>query len=172
MGRPKGTIRLVAEALGLDHGTVRHAVTAAGLDVKTVTFEEAKRLTESIADPDRVIGHAAIGRGEGGYTGDAYAEAKAAEARQRTRKMELQNARLEGSLIDRKSVEVTGAKLLGDLRVALLALGVRVAPRVAGLADVKAVARLIEEEMRSTLTTFVGEEEERFVAAIEAEALS
>lgn len=62
----KGTIRRAADAAGFDQATVRRAVEAADLDPTAVGFEEALHLARSIADPARVIGHAANGRGEAG----------------------------------------------------------------------------------------------------------
>ncbi|MCA1401926.1 hypothetical protein [Bradyrhizobium sp. BRP56] len=116
-------------------------------------FSKAVEVVTAIADTDRVAGHATSGRGEGGHISE-LAAAKAEAEKHRARKLELQNAQLEGRLIDRDSVEQTAAQILGDLRVALLAIGVRLAPRVAGMADQKAVARLIEDEIGRTLTSF------------------
>lgn len=52
-------------ATGLDKATVRRAVAAAGGDLQALSFEAAQ-LAQSIADPARVIGHAANGGCEGG----------------------------------------------------------------------------------------------------------
>lgn len=155
MGRPKGVISRVAEASGLDQATIRRAIKAAGKDPKTVSYDEALQLAEAISDPARVIGHAVNGRGDGGYSAtDELAAVKVEAEKQRVEKMRLQNERQRGALISREDVTETGRKLLGDLRVALMAVGVRVAPRVTGLTDPKEAARIIEHEIVATLKSF------------------
>jgi len=155
MGRPKGVIRRIAEEAGLDPATVRRSLGTAGVTEAQAAADLAKAVetVKAVTDTDRVIGHAASGRGEGG-SDSPYAAAKAQAEIHRARKLELQNAQLEGRLIERASVEETTTQLLGDLRVALLAIGVRLAPLVTGMTDQKSVARLIEEEIRNTLTAF------------------
>lgn len=168
----RGTIRRVADAAGLDQATVRRAVEAAGLDPKNVGFEEGLHLTRSIADPARVVGHAANGRGEGGHSPatDTLAEAKAHAERLRARKIELLNAKLEGSLIPRDAVTATGARILAEARTALMALGHRLAPKVAGKTDTREIARIVENEVRDVLGALASDD--RFFAELEAEALS
>lgn len=168
----RGTIRRVADATGLDQATVRRAITASGLDPATASFEEAAQLAEAIADPARVIGHAANGRGEGGYSAftETLAEAKAHAERLRARKIELQNAQLEGCLISREAVTVTGQRILAEARTALLSLGHRLAPKVAGKTDTREVARIVETEVRDVLGALA--DDKRFFADLEAETLS
>ncbi|MGY4325701.1 hypothetical protein ACVWWG_000115 [Bradyrhizobium sp. LB7.2] len=168
----RGTIRRIADAAGLDQATVRRAVETAGLDPKTVSFEEGLNLARSIADAARVIGHAANGRGEGGYSAvtDALAEARAHAERLRARKIELQNAQLEGSLISREAVTATGQRILAEARTALLSLGHRLAPKVAGKTDAREIARIVETEVRDVLGALA--DDKRFFAALEAETLS
>ena len=127
---------------------------------------------QSIADTARVIGHAANGRGEGGYgtATDAFAEAKAHAERLRARKIELQNAQLEGELISRKAVTETGARIIADVRTALLSLGYRLAEKVADKTDVREIARIAETEIRDVLGVLA--DETRFFEKLEAEALS
>lgn len=171
MGRPKGTIRRVAEARGLDQATVRRAVIAAGLDPRSVSFDRALQLVQSIADPARVIGHATSGRGEGGHTAtEALADAKAHAARLSARKQELLNAKLEGSLISREAVTATGARILSEARTALLSLGHRIAPKVAGKTDTREIARIVEAEVRDLLGEIA--DDARFFEALDDEALS
>lgn len=171
MGRPKGVIGRVADATGLDQATVRRAVTAAGLDPQSVSFERASQLAQSIADPARVIGHAANGRGDGGYTAtDTLSEARAHAERLKARKIELLNAKLEGSLISRDAVTATGQRILAEARTALLSLGHRLAPKVAGKTDAREIARIVETEVRDVLGALA--DDKRFFAALEAEALS
>ncbi|MGY4289168.1 hypothetical protein ACVWXO_008388 [Bradyrhizobium sp. LM2.7] len=168
----RGTIRRVADAAGLDQATVRRAVQMAGLDAKTVGFEGGLQLAQSIADPARVIGHATNGRGEGGNSAvtNTLAEAKAHAERLRARKIELQNAQLEGSLISRDAVTATGKRILAEARTALLSLGHRLAPKVAGKTDTREIARIVETEVRDVLGALA--DDKRFFADLEAETLS
>ena len=168
----KGTIRRAADEAGLDQATVRRAIEAAGLDPKAVGFEQALNLARSIADPSRVIGHAANGRGEGGHStvADNLAEAKAHAERLRARKIELLNAKLEGSLIPREAVTATGARILSETRTALLSLGHRLAAKVAGKTDTREIARIVENEVRDVLGALASDD--RFFAELDAEALS
>ncbi|MET4603273.1 hypothetical protein ABIB90_002751 [Bradyrhizobium sp. JR4.1] len=167
----KGTIRTVADVAGLDQATVRRAVAAAGFNPKTITFAEASQLAKSIADPARVLGHATNGRGEGAHTAtETLADARAHAERLRARKIELLNAKLEGSLIPREAVTTTGARILSEARTALLSLGHRIAPRVAGKTDTREIARIVESEVRDVLGALANDD--RFFAELEAEALS
>lgn len=168
----KGIIQRIANAAGFDQATVRRAIKAAGLEPQEVSFEEGLRLARSIADPARVIGHAANGRGEGGHSTvtDTLAEAKAHAERLRARKIELLNAKLEGSLIPREAVTATGARILAEARTALMSLGHRLAPRVAGKTDTREIARIVENEVRDVLGGLANDD--RFFAELEAEALS
>jgi len=155
MGRPKGVIRKLADEAELDPATVRRALAAANVTEgqAEADFPKAIEIVNAMADSDRVLGHAANGRGEGG-TESPYSTARAQSETHRARKLELQNAQLEGRLIERAFVEDTTTQILGDLRVALIAVGVRLAPRVAGENDQKSIARIIEDEIRNTLTAF------------------
>ncbi|AND90506.1 bll5319 [Bradyrhizobium diazoefficiens USDA 110] len=168
----RGAIRRVADATGLDQATVRRAVETAGLDPKTVSFEEGLKLARSIADPARVIGHTTNGRGERAHSAviDTLAEAKAHAERLRARKIELLNAKLEGSLIPREAVTATGARILSEARTALLSLGHRLAAKVAGKTDTREIARIVENEVRDVLGALASDD--RFFAELEAEALS
>ncbi|MET4479467.1 hypothetical protein [Bradyrhizobium sp. F1.13.3] len=168
----RGMIRRVADAVGFDQATVRRAIEAAGLDPKDVDFDQALHLARSIADPARIVGHAANGRGEGGHSAltDTLAEAKAHAERLRARKIELLNAKLEGSLIPREAVTATGARILAEARTSLLSLGHRLAPKVAGKTDTREIARIVETEVRDVLGAL--SDDQRFFADLEAEALS
>lgn len=172
MGQPRGVIRRLADETGLDHKTVRRAMAETGwaeADCEA-DFDGAAEMIRSVSDTDRVIGHAAGGRGEGGTSGDTYAAAKAQAELHRARKLELQNAKLEGSLVDRQAVTDTGARIFADVRTALLSLGPRIAPKVLDRSDAREVARIVVAEVRDVLSTLA--DETRFFAALEAEALS
>lgn len=166
----KGLIRRVADATGVDQATVRRALAAAELDPKEVSFEEAVKVAQSIADPDRVIGHAAHGRGEGGGNSSAYADAKAQTELYRAEKFRLQNEKLAGRLIDRQDVTDTGIRILADVRTAFLALGPRVADRLVGKTDAREIARAIEAEARIVLGELA--DDEKFFEALDIEALT
>ncbi|MGY3618419.1 hypothetical protein [Bradyrhizobium sp. USDA 10063] len=170
MGRPKGIIRKLADETGLDQATVRRACAAAELTEEQceADFAHAVEAVKAIADSDRVIGHAASGRG--GVSNNAYAEAKAQAELHRARKLELQNAQLEGRLIDRAAVTETGARIIAEVRTALLAVGHRIANKVAGKSDTREIARIVEAEVREVLGALA--DEERFFAALDAETLS
>ncbi|HAQ83362.1 hypothetical protein [Klebsiella pneumoniae] len=156
MGRPKGVIRQIADEAGVDPATVRRALAEAGTTQAEAAadFAKAVKIVTAFADTDRVIGHASLGRGETMSGSSAYVEAKAQAERHRARRLELMNLKAEGELVDRNDVTETCTRIFADLRVALMAIGVRLAPRITGQSEAKTVARLVEDEIRSTLTTF------------------
>jgi hypothetical protein len=84
------------------------------------------------------------------------------------RKIQLQNA--EGELISRKAVTETGARIIADVRTALLSLGYRLAEKIAVKTDVREIARITEAEIRDVLGGLA--DERRFFDTLEAEALS
>ncbi|MGY3589011.1 hypothetical protein ACVIGB_002034 [Bradyrhizobium sp. USDA 4341] len=170
MGRPRGIIRRIADETSLDQATVRRLLAAADITEQNceADFARAVETVRSSADNDRVIGHAASGRGEGG-TNSEYAAAKAEAERYRAEKMRLQNERLRGSLIDRASVTKTYTRILGDLRTTLLAMGGKLAPQLLGQTDVRLIAKILDTEMRDTLTVFA--DEQKFAEALDDEAL-
>jgi hypothetical protein len=86
------------------------------------------------------------------------------------RKIQLQNAQLEGELISRKAVTETGARIIADVRTALLSLGYRLAEKIAVKTDVREIARITEAEIRDVLGGLA--DERRFFDTLEAEALS
>jgi hypothetical protein len=134
-------------------------------------FAKAVEIVKAVADTDRIIGHAVNGRGEGGgKQTSAYAQAKAQAELHRARKLELLNAKLEGSLVDRENVTVTGARIIAEVRTALLSLGPRIAPKVADKSDTREIARIVETEVRDVLGNLA--DEERFFAALESESLN
>lgn len=174
MGRPKGIIREIADEAGLNQATVRRALITAGLSEQQceADFKSAVETVAALADADRVLGHATNGRGAGGHSNvtDALAEAKAHAERLRARKLEIENAKAEGRLVDRDAVTVTGARIIADVRTALLSLGHRVAAKVAGKTDTREIARIVETEVRDVLGALA--DEAKFFAALEAEALT
>jgi hypothetical protein len=172
MGRSRGVIRRIVDEAGRDHATVHRALTSSGMTEQDAQadFAKAVEIVKAVADTDRIIGHAVNGRGEGGNQTSAYAQAKAQAELHRARKLELLNAKLEGQLVDRAAITETGVRLIAEVRTALLSLGPRIAPKVADKSDTREIARIVETEVRDVLGNL--SDEERFFAALEAEALN
>jgi hypothetical protein len=170
----RGTIQKIAEETGVNQATVRRALAAAGLTAGRggYDFAQAVDIVSALADTARVVGHAANGRGEGGSTAaaSALAEAKVRRESLQARRLEIENAKAEGRLIDREAVTATGAHIIATARTALLSLGYRVAEKVAGKADVREIARIVDDEVRAVLGVLA--DETAFFAALEADALS
>ncbi|MDH8447746.1 hypothetical protein QIG43_28250, partial [Klebsiella pneumoniae] len=59
---------------------------------------------------------------------------------------------------------------IAEARTALLSLGYRLAEKVAGKSDTREIARIVESEVRDVLGALA--DEDRFFAALEAEALA
>lgn len=164
----RGTIRRVADELALDQATVRRALKASGREPSDdrIRFSEALEIVSDVADPGRIVAHAAT-------RGGANSELSAARARfeeLKARKLEIENEKAEGALISREAVTATGAHIIATARTALLSLGYRLAEKVAGKADVREIARIVESEVRDVLGALA--DDTRFFAALEADALS
>lgn len=170
----RGTIQEIAGATGVNQATVRRALSAAGLKSErgSYDFVTAVEAVKANADPARIAGHAASGRGEGGGSDatNTLAEARARAENLRARKLELETAKAEGRLINRDDVTETGAYIIAAARTALLALGYRLAEKVANKSDVREIARIIELEVRDVLGVLA--DEEKFFAILEVEALT
>jgi len=82
----------------------------------------------------------------------ALIESKRQFAAEQTRKLKLSNDRVEAALLDRETVAATGRDVIARARVAFLAIGAKLAPRLAGETDVKKIAATIEEEARAALS--------------------
>jgi hypothetical protein len=172
MGRPKGIVRKIADETGLDQATVRRALAASDMSEQDceANFGKATENVRALVDSDRVLGHSASGRGEGGGNSTAYADAKAQTELYRAEKFRLQNEKLAGRLIDRQDVTDTGIRILANVRTAFLALGLRVADRLVGKTDAREIARAIEAEARTVLGELANDE--KFFEALDIEALS
>lgn len=171
MGRPKGPIRRVADALKLDAKTVRRALDAAGINEAEIAsrFEEVCAAVRSIADAAKVMDHSTHGRGLGGSDSDSgYAAAKVEHTRQQTEKIRIQVERAQGRLISREAVVQTGTRLIAEVRTSLLSLGPRIADKVAGKTDAKEIAHAVTQEVRDVLGAL--SDSDRFIAALEDEA--
>ena len=163
MGRPQGNISRVADALKIDQASVRRAVVAAGHDPKTVSYDEALKLAQSIADPVRVVGHQATRVS----SNPALTDARIRPEQLKARKLEIENAEAEGRLISREAVTQTGIRLIAEVRTALLSLGPRIADKVAGKTDTKEIARAVTQEVRDVLGVL--SDSDRFLVALEDE---
>ncbi len=82
----------------------------------------------------------------------ALIEAKRRFAEEQSRKLKLQNDKLESALLDRETVAATGLDVVARARVAFLAIGAKLAPRLAGETDSKKIAAMIDEEARAALS--------------------
>jgi predicted transcriptional regulator len=167
----RGKIQEIAEECGVNHKTVRNALAKAGLIAGRggYDFAEAVAAVNAIADPARVNGHAATRVSENGGGGKML-DARTRHEELKARKLEIENARLEGDLISREAVTATGTHIITTTRTALLTLGNRVAEKVAGKTDVREIARTVDSEVRDVLGALA--DEIKFFAAMEAEALS
>ncbi len=172
MGRPRGTISKIADETSLNQATVRRALKASNMSEEecAADFAKAVETVKAWADSDKVLGHSASGRGEGGGNGSAYTEAKAQTELYRAEKFRLQNEKLAGRLIDRQDVTDTGIRILADARTAFLSLGHRLADKLAGMTDAREIARAIEAEARIVLGELA--DEKKFFEALEIEALT
>ena len=170
----RGTIQKIADATGGNQATVRRALNAAGLTAGRggYDFALAVETVNAIADTARVVGHAANGRGEGGNTAAASAlgEAKVRREILQARRLEIENAKAEGTLIDREAVTATGRHIIATARTAFLSLGDRAAEKVAGKTDIKEIAKIIKAEACDVLGVLA--DDTKFFAALEADALS
>ena len=169
----RGKIQEIADACGVNQATVRRALAAANLSAGRggYDFDKAVEIVGAHADPARIAGHASSGRGEGG-NGDVktFSDIRAVSEGHRARKLELDNLKAEGRLIDRETVTETGISIIAAARTALLSLGHRTAAKVAGKTDIAEIARLIETEVRDVLGVLA--DDDKFLAALEAEVLS
>jgi hypothetical protein len=170
----RGLIQRLAEATGVNQATVRRALASEGMQPtdNDLDFAAAVKIVKANADPALISGHASNGRGEGGNSDSTstLAEARARAENFRARKLEIENAKAEGKLIDREAVMDTGTHIIATARTALLSLGHRLAEKVAGKTDIGELVTIIENEVRDVLGTLA--DEAAFFAALETEALS
>jgi hypothetical protein len=166
----RGTIQEIAEERGVDHRTVRRALERAGLKAGRggYSFDAAVAAVEANADPARVNGHA-VTRGSGS-NGGAMMDARTRHEELKARRLELENQKFEGELIPRAAVTATGIHIITTTRTALLALGHRVADKLANKSDTREIARIVDAEVRDVLGALA--DEQKFLAALEADALS
>jgi hypothetical protein len=166
----RGKIQQIAERCGVNQATVRRALSAAGLTAGRggYDFDAAVAAVNAIADPARINGHA-VTRGNAG-NGGAMQEARTRHEELKARRLEIDNAKAEGSLISRDAVTATGVHVIAMARTALLSLGHRLAEKVANKSDVREISKIIEDEVRVVLGALA--EPETLLAALDAEALA
>lgn len=147
MGR-RGIIQKIADECGVDQATVRNALKAASESITNPNFEKAVQIVRAVADPNRVLGHATNGRGEGGDTNlNELTTIKAEHARQQANKIRIQNERALGKLVSRDDVTETGKRIIAEARTALIAAGHRAAARINGKSSPREIADIIEAEI-------------------------
>jgi phage terminase Nu1 subunit (DNA packaging protein) len=140
---------------GVSVETVRAACERAGVVIHPGRLYEqdaAVAAVASHADPARIAGHAASGLGNAQsaeISTLASARARAEEAR--AKKLETENARTEGLLVERAAVVAAGCDLIARVRGALLSVGQRAAPVVSGLTDHLVIADAINASVREVL---------------------
>jgi hypothetical protein len=167
MGRPKGMIRQVAEAVGVDSATVRRSLMNAGIaDADSTGFDRCVEIVKAGADPARVVGHAATRVS----SNPAMTEARLRFEGLKARKLEIENEQLERSLISRVAVVETATRIVAEARTAILSLGYRVADKCVGLTDAREIARIVESEARIVLGALA--DDETLVRIVDHEAMS
>lgn len=172
MGRKRSPIRRVADAVSLDHQTVRRALSLANIAESEIDtgFDDICATVRSLADDGKISGHGSLGRGDaGGADISELARVRAEHARVQIEKIRLQNEREAGKLINREAATESVTRLLGDLRSVLLAMGGKLASKLSAQTDVRSIAKIVEAEVRDTLTAFA---DEGLVAALDDAALS
>jgi hypothetical protein len=123
---------------------------------KTFNHAEASEAIRLRLDEARIIGNRNAGRASQGHSLDDEARrdlnrSKAEEARLRTRRWKLKVEQDEGKLIDRETVTEVCKDIGTRARSAFLSIGPKLAARLAGMTDEKAIAKLIEDEARLAL---------------------
>jgi hypothetical protein len=168
MGRPKGAISRIAEELDVDQKTVRRALEAAGMSQEQAEadFNAAVEAAKPFIDHERVVGHQATRA----TTNPAIRDARSRVEELKAQKLALEIAVTERRLVDREAVTETGVRIISAVRTSLLALGYRLAPKVAGKTDTRDIARIVEQEVRDVLGVLA--DEDRFLAELEEEALT
>ena len=123
---------------------------------KTFNHAGASEAIRLRIDEARTIGNRNAGRASHGHSLDDKSRrtlnaAKAEGEQMRARKMRRQLEQLEGKLVDRETVAEVCKDIATRARSAFLSLGPKFAPRLAGMTDERAIAKIIEEEARLAL---------------------
>lgn len=166
---PIVTTKSLKSKTGLSLPTIRAAIKAAGIAADTTgNYDEAAALAaiKAQVDPARTAGHAVGGKGEvAEASGNAtrgslntYADARAVSERYRAEKLSLEVRRSSGGLVERAAVERAGVMLFTQVRVALMAVGSKVAPKLIGVTEALDVQRVVEDGIREALTVLANEQ--------------
>ena len=165
---PLISTKAIKQSTGLSLPTIRKALKAAAVVPNSAgQYDEAAALAAiaSQVDPARTAGHAVGGKGEvaeasGGSTRgslNGYADARARSEEMRAQKLELEVRKRNGELVERAAVERAGVALFVQTRIALMAVGSKVAPQLLGVANALDGQRIVDEAIREALTAFANE---------------
>ncbi len=144
----------IARNIALQH--LKDAGIARNPKDRTFNHTDASEAIRLRLDEARVVGNRNAPRASYGHSLDDDARrtlnaAKAEGEQMRARKMRLQLEQAEGKLIDRETVAEVCKDIATRARSAFLSIGPKLAPRLAGMTDERAIAGLIEEEARLAL---------------------
>lgn len=165
---PQASTQTLKQRTGLSLPTIRKALKAAGVHADSAgSFDEATALAAIAAnvDPARTAGHAVGGKGDvaeasGAGTRGALstlADAKTRSEIARADKLEIENRRRAGELVERAAVERAGIALFAQTRIALMAVGSKIAPKLLNIADALTAQRLVEDAIRAALEALADE---------------
>ena len=148
----------IARQAGVDFGTAKRAIQLANVPKGRGGYDLAEGLAavEAWADPARVAGHAAAGRGENASAAsqsatDTLAHSKAEAERFRALKLQMEVAEKSGQLVSLEHVRQAGEEICSNVATALLGIGSRVAPRLLGQTDALAIQLIVTEEVKRAM---------------------
>ncbi|OYX78511.1 MAG: hypothetical protein B7Y77_02255 [Bradyrhizobium sp. 35-63-5] len=167
---PQVSTKSLKQRTGLSLLTIRKALKSAGVQADSVgSVDEAAALAAIAAnvDPARTAGHAVGGKGDVAEASGAatrgklgtLADAKARSEIARADKLEIENRRRAGELVERAAVERAGVALFTQTRIALLAIASKVAPRLLGITDALDAQRIVDEAIREALAAFAEDQQ-------------
>lgn len=162
------SMNALAEELGISTNTVKAAAAAANLQHGRGGFNEddLREAVETYVDPARVAGHAAVAgkiiAATAATSTLANARARAEEAR--ADKLELEHRVRVGELVEREAVANVATDLIAAVRTSLLSIGYRIAPLTMGITETKAVADIINDQIRTALRELA--DPDRFLAEV------
>ncbi len=151
------TVRDLKSRTGLDPKTIRKHLREAGVqEPMSGHFEAAAalRVLEARVDPQRRSEHLAAGRGNAAGSErpiGALAAAKAETEQLKADKMRLDVRKRQGELVERAAVIRELTSVVAQSRVALMALGSKLAPKLIGLTDALEAQRIVDDAIRGQL---------------------
>ncbi|MDR3421966.1 MAG: hypothetical protein P4L80_12110 [Xanthobacteraceae bacterium] len=122
----------------------------------TYLFKEACETITALIDPSRSVGHQAGGDASAlsdGVAGNisALSGAKAAHEVARTRRLQIETAKLEGRLVDREAVTALARDLAVHVRSGLSGVGARTAADLAATNDPAKAQAIVDEAIHAAL---------------------